>query len=261
MHFAINSVFTDTSNVSVGDLGDILETETPPQSPTDDSAPSDRDTVTISMTTPSSSAVRYRRRGATSDVTEETDLESLSALSKVGGGGSVVPHGRTQSPPLPTSPTSSIPTSPTSPRARSPDDDTERGEGGGSGGFSLADVKTRKTGASKVKPITSPTETVALRQRDQPRRIAEYNRDSFTGEEIEGLNVSGEESGHKEASPPPTTATNPSPVPPMVKQKTEPALKYKPFQQVEPLMVDVFGMSDVPSPLRPGVVVTHPAVV
>ncbi|ELU08396.1 hypothetical protein CAPTEDRAFT_227700 [Capitella teleta] len=126
----------DISNASIGDLGDIIETDTPPQSPTDESCVSDA--ITIST----ASAAQYQR---------QRDGQSL------------LPP-RTQSPPLPTSPTSSIPASPA---AGSPEEEIFR------------PPKLR----AKL-PLASASETMALRQHDQPRRIAEYNRDSFSGEEM-----------------------------------------------------------------------------
>ena len=79
------------------------------------------------------------------------------------------------------------------------------------------------TESSKNVPhASSPTEALVAMQRDQPRRIAEYHRSSL----VEGMLVGGQAHQLVQQGKIP---------PPMVKQKTEPALKYKPFQQVATL--------------------------
>ncbi|XP_064622108.1 protein unc-79 homolog isoform X4 [Lineus longissimus] len=75
----------DTSNVSVGDLEQIQETETPPQSPTD-SQQSSGDAVTISVTSPAKSTVHYTKLRSESDGrTDETasDLDSSPPTVKI----------------------------------------------------------------------------------------------------------------------------------------------------------------------------------
>ncbi|XP_074643701.1 protein unc-79 homolog [Tubulanus polymorphus] len=64
----------DTSNVSVGDLENIQETETPPQSPTD-SQLSSTDAVTINVSSPSHS-VQYMKLQAASKQSADTDNDS-----------------------------------------------------------------------------------------------------------------------------------------------------------------------------------------
>jgi hypothetical protein len=86
LKISLNIFFlTDTSNVSVGDLEQIQETETPPQSPTD-SQHSSGDAVTISVTSPSKSTVHYTKLKSESDGrTDETasDLDSSPPTVKI----------------------------------------------------------------------------------------------------------------------------------------------------------------------------------
>ena len=199
----------DTSNVSIGDLENILETETPPQSPTSDSQQSGGETVTISMTSPTGTTVQYHKHG---DDDVETDTDSLdhspkavSPMSKV-----ITPLGRSQSPPRPSSPTDvgADPQLPVLTLAQPP--------------LTSKPHPSHKVPSRKVPKcpprVSSPTEAVAQFSREQPRRIAEYNRNSF---------------GETEECPIILQAT-PAKAP-LVRQRTEPALKYNAYQQVEPL--------------------------
>lgn len=209
-----------------------MEMETPPRSPTNSQQSECGDTVTISMGSQATSSVHYKRYGAGSDKTDETDIESLSPTSKVVSPPprGFSPSGRSQSPPQPTSPSTS-PRSRSRSRSRSPPP-AKLAQGLSS--FTLGTPPSRK----------APTETFAKMQRDQPRRIAEYNRRSLIDDDEDGesLNVSAFLPPEQVAPPSqtPTPSSDHHKIhthPPMVKQKTEPALKYKPFQQVEPLSV------------------------
>ena len=136
------SLFSDTSNVSIGDLENIQETDTPPQSPTD-SQRSTNDTVTINMDTPGHT-VHYRKRGDQNHA-DETDIESMSPKSKVP---SDVPSDITPRPRLSSfSPATSPVSYPNSPKNR----------------------KAR---------VGSPTEEIARLAQDQPRRLAQHNTPS-----------------------------------------------------------------------------------
>ena len=83
-YFHGSSCCSDTSNVSVGDLENIQETDTPPQSPTD-SQPSVGDTVIINMGSGGAGSVSYRRKAGSdkSEKTDETDLESPTTTTNV----------------------------------------------------------------------------------------------------------------------------------------------------------------------------------
>ena len=198
----------------MGDLENILETDTPPaQSPTD-SQRSLGETVTISITSPSSTTVQYKKKGD-SDRTEDTESDSLPA-SKVSSPAPAQSIASSIASPVNSSPSSPV----LRPRSQPPSrlGTLLRGKSLGS-----------PTETSMGLPhVSSPTETLAAMQRDQPRRIAEYHRSSL----VEGMLV-GAPGGlahrlsHKQGG----QAKTP---PPMIKQKTEPALKYKPFQQVQP---------------------------
>ena len=73
-------IIADTSNVSIGDLENIQETDTPPQSPTD-SQPSCTDAITISMNAPpTTTTVHYKKRTDT-EKGDDTDVDSLSPHS------------------------------------------------------------------------------------------------------------------------------------------------------------------------------------
>ena len=155
MHWlSVQSCVSDTSNVSIGDLENIQETDTPPQSPTD-SQPSVGDTVTIKMPTESPAKVHYKKYGE-AEKTEETDVDSSSPTSKVTRRGAALTQ--SHSPPRAPSPTS---------RQSSP---------------SKSPVKQRLASRLSQSPprVGSPTEELARLSREQTRRIAEYGGSSPT---------------------------------------------------------------------------------
>ena len=146
--------------MSTGDLGDIVETESPPKSPLGShKATSTTDTVTFNLSSTTTSAI-YRKTDSTR--TEETDIESLSPTSKVT---SPLSKG---SPPRPSSPTAveHVGTDPMSPC------DFGGIRGGRSGLASAA--------AANTEMLT------LMGNREQPKRLAEYNRNSWAELEESG---------------------------------------------------------------------------
>lgn len=200
-------LIVDTSNVSVGDLENIQETDTPPQSPTD-SQVSAGDTIMFNL---ASSTASYRRK-ADSDVTEDTDVESISpshkislqskqldlaAVAEVEPTTLIYPEETNctssktaclTTPPRPStpapseelspqiSPSHSIISDPTSTQAPlsalSSPSHTAR---------SFSPKRSPLHHAATLPPrVGSPTEELARLQKEQPRRIAEYNAGSLT---------------------------------------------------------------------------------
>ena len=214
--------------MSGGDLGDILETDTPPASPGQALSP-----ITIDIAT-ANTTVHYRKPESVK--TEETDVDSLSPTSKV-----CSPISRS-SPPPPSSISVGRSVSPVmggrpfSPPSMISPPSEAGSSGGGSGGGSIS-----------------------LLQHDQPQRIAEYKRASWYADENEEKElaqaaqaaqaaaraeaqaaaaavVAGEdaveEATEQQAAASSVSGSQPRKPAPMIRQNTEPILKYKPFQQV-----------------------------
>ena len=200
-------VIPDTSNVSVGDLENIQETDTPPQSPTDSQA-SAGDTVMFNL---ASSTAQYRRK-ADSDLTEDTDVESISpshkaslqakpldpsAVAEIESTSIIYTEDTTTStksclttPPRPSTPTApaedlALPSSP----SRRTISDPSTAPAPSSAHSSPA--RTAPSSSPKRSPVHraatlpprvgSPSEELArLQGKGQPRRIAEYTAGSLT---------------------------------------------------------------------------------
>ena len=199
-------IFSDTSNVSVGDLENIQETDTPPQSPTDSQA-SAGDTVLFNL---SSSTAQYRRK-ADSDLTEDTDVESISPLPKVSlqtkpldpsAVAEIEPSTviytedstTTTKSCLTTPPRPSTPTAPAEVLAPpcSPSHSTTSDPIAAPAPISAHSLPAHTAPSSSPRNspvhraatlpprVSSPTEELARLQKDQPRRIAEYSAGSLT---------------------------------------------------------------------------------
>ena len=203
------TLIPDTSNVSVGDLENIQETDTPPQSPTDSQA-SAGDTVMFNL---ASSTAQYRRK-ADSDLTEDTDVESISpslkaslqakpsdpsAVAEIESTSIIYTEDTTTStksclttPPRPSTP--AAPTEdfaqPSSPSRSTFSDPTAASAPAPSSSHS-SPARHAPSSSPKRSPVHraatlpprvgSPTEELArLQGKGQPRRIAEYTAGSLT---------------------------------------------------------------------------------